>query len=45
MKAIALLSALCATSMLSAPVAARMGGDPNRNNQAKKDDMSAKVDF
>ena len=44
MKAIALLSALCATSMLSAPVAARMGGDPNRN-QAKKEDMSAKVDF
>jgi len=32
MKAIALLSTLCITGLLSAPVMARMGGDPNKNS-------------
>jgi len=42
-----LFSALCATSILTAPVAARMGGDPNKNaaSSSKKEVMSSKVDF
>ena len=45
MKAIALLSALCATSMLTTTVVARMGGDPGRGQKKNDSNMADKVDF
>ena len=47
MRRVALLSAICATGLLTGSVTARMGGDPNRNSgsSSKSDNMSAKVDF